>query len=66
MTLNTQQIEILFAERGLTRTQVAKKCGISRQNLSTIVRRGTCSTITAGKLAAGLGVSVADIIEKEA
>ena len=35
---------------------------MSRQNISTIIRRGTCEPRTAGKLAAGLGVSVLEII----
>ena len=65
MTINTQRIETMLAERGLTKTAYAEKCGISRQNVSTIIRRGTCEPKTAGKLAAGLGVPVADIIMKE-
>lgn len=66
MTINTQRIETMLAERGLTKTAYAENCGISRQNVSTIIRRGTCEPKTAGKLAAGLGVPVADIIRKEA
>lgn len=66
MTINAQQIEMYLAEQGLTKAALADKCGISRQNISTIVRRGTCEPKTAGKLAAGLGVSVADILGKEA
>jgi hypothetical protein len=30
-----------------------------------VLRRGTCTPVTAGKLAAGLGVPVADIIGEE-
>lgn len=62
MTINTQRIETLLAERGLTKTSLAAESGISRQNVSTIIRRGTCEPKTAGKLAAGLGVPVAEII----
>lgn len=61
MTINTMRIDQLCAERGLTRTALAANSGISRQNISTIIRRGTCEPKTAGKLAAGLGVPVADI-----
>ena len=64
-TINTRFIETMLAERGLTKTEYAANCGISRQNVSTIIRRGTCEPKTAGKLAAGLGVSVAEIIAKE-
>lgn len=64
MTLNTQRIEVMLAERGLTKAALAENCGISRQNVSTIIRRGTAEPKTVGKLAAGLGVPVAEIIEE--
>lgn len=64
MTINTQRIETILAERGLTKAALAANCGISRQSISTIIRRGTCEPKTAGKLAAGLGVPVAEIIEE--
>lgn len=66
MTINTQRIETMLAERGLTKAAYAANCGISRQNVSTIIRRGTAETKTVGKLAQGLRVSVADIIREEA
>ena len=65
MTINTQRLEVMLAERGLTKAALAASCGISRQNVSTILRRGTAEPKTVGKLAAGLGVPVADIIKKE-
>lgn len=64
MTINTQRIETMLAERGLTKAAYAGLCGISRQNVSTIIRRGTCEPKTAGRLAAGLGVPVTDIIKE--
>lgn len=64
MILKTRYIETLMAEKGLTKKALAEDCGISAQNVSTIIRRGTCEPKTAGKLAAGLGVSVAEIIEE--
>lgn len=64
MTINTTRIETMLAERGRTKAALAASCGISRQNVSTIIRRGTCEPKTAGKLAAGLGVPVAEIIEE--
>ena len=63
MNINVIKIEILLAERGMTKAALADNCGVSRQNISTIIRRGTCEPRTAGKLAAGLGVDVADILE---
>ena len=65
MTINTQRIELMLAERGMTKAALAASCGISRQNVSTIIRRGTAEPKTVGKLAAGLGVPVTDIIKEE-
>ena len=64
MNLLVQRIETVMAEQGLTKKELAANCGISAQNVSPIIRRGTCEPKTAGKLAAGLGVPVADIIKE--
>lgn len=64
MTINTTKLETLLAEQGMTKTTLAAQSGISRQNISTIIRRGTCEPKTIGKLAAGLGISVAELIEE--
>lgn len=64
MTINKTRIELTLAEKGWTRAELAARCGISRQNVSTILRRGTAEPKTIGKLAAGLGVPVADIIDE--
>lgn len=66
MNIDSKCIETKMAKLGITKKDLAERCGISAQNISTIVRRGTCEPKTAGKLAKGLGVDVADIIEKEA
>ncbi|SCI15739.1 Helix-turn-helix [uncultured Flavonifractor sp.] len=64
MNISTTKIETLLAERGMTKAALSESCGISRQNISTIIRRGTCEPKTAGKLALGLGVPVAELIEE--
>ena len=64
MNLNTQRIETILAERGMTKAVLARLCHISSQNISTIISRGTCEPRTAGKLAAGLDVSVTEIIKQ--
>ena len=64
MTINSQRIETKMAELGLTKKALAASCGISAQNVSTIIRRGTCEPKTAGKLAAGLGGPVVEIIQE--
>jgi len=61
VTILTQHIETLMAEQGLTKKALAEKSGISAQNVSTVIRRGTAEPKTVGKLAIGLGVSVAEI-----
>ena len=63
MKISATRIETILAKRGMTKADLADECGVSRQNISTIIRRGTCEPRTAGKLAAGLGVDVADILE---
>lgn len=65
MNISAIKIETILANRGSTKAALAQCCGISRQNISTIVRRGTCEPKTAGKLATGLGVDVTDILEEE-
>lgn len=65
MKISALKIETILAEKNMTKAALAGCCGISRQNVSTLIRRGTCEPRTAGKLAAGLGVEVGDIIEKE-
>lgn len=63
MALSTTNIQIRQGELGLTNTALAARCGISRQNISTIIRRGTCHPVTAAKLAKALEVPVSEIIE---
>jgi len=65
MKISRSKIEILLAEKSLTKTALSEICGISRQNLSTIILRGTCAPKTAVKLANGLEVSVTEIIKEE-
>lgn len=62
MRIDAQKIEIILAQQGITKTMLAKSCGLSRQNISTILQRGTCEPRTAGKLANGLGVPLSKII----
>lgn len=61
MQVDVMKIEIFLAENGLSKSEYARQCNISRQNLSTILRRGSCEPVTAGKLAKGLGIPVSEI-----
>jgi len=51
MNISSNRIEILLAERKMSMTKLADAAGVSRQTLSTVVRRGTCAPITAGRVA---------------
>lgn len=65
MRLNTTKIALILADREMTRSALADMCGISRQNISTILTRGTCEPKTVGKLAKGLGIEPAEIVKEE-
>lgn len=64
MKLDVMKIVRILAEYGMTKTELAARSGVSRQQISTIMGRGTCTPKTAGKLAAGLGISVSDIMKE--
>ena len=66
MKIDTKKVVLILAEQGLTKTALAERSGMSRQNISTILGRGTCEPATAGKLVKGLGVFVAESTEEEA
>lgn len=63
MKINTKKVMMILAERLMSKTDLADLCGVSRQNVSTIMTRGTCLPKTAGKIAKGLGVDVTEIME---
>lgn len=64
MYISQQKIEMILAERGMTKKELALSIGMTRQNVSNVIRRGTAEPKTAGKLARGLGVTVAEIIKE--
>ena len=61
MQINSQQIDLILAEKQMQRTNLAKLSGISKSNLTLILKRGSCTTKNAGKIACGLGVPVKEI-----
>lgn len=65
MTINKPKFEIVLANSGLTINEAAKRAGISRQRLSTILNQKNVTPLVAGKVAKGLGVDVTEIIETE-
>lgn len=65
MKLSKSKIEILLAEKQLTKTQFADASGMSRQTFCIALTRGYCLPKTAGRIAQALNVKVTDIIETE-
>lgn len=65
MEIDTYKIKALLAEKLMSQADLAKASGISRQNVSVILAKEKCSTITAGKISRGLGVHVNEILKRE-
>ena len=64
MNISKQKIELIMAERGITREDLASLCGYSRTWLSTLLNKEKCQVSTALKLAEGLNVCVSDIAKE--
>lgn len=65
MKVNVSKISLIMAQKQLKSQDVAQMGGISRQALSVIRAKGTCTEISLSKIAKGLGVEVEEIIVKE-
>jgi len=65
MRIDSIKIKLIMAEQGINQTALAISCGISRQNISAMLARGTCSIAKAGKIAKALGVDVREIIKED-
>lgn len=63
MNINSTKLELLTAAKDLNFAKLSELSGISRQNISTIKTRGTCSAKSLVKLAAALGVDVEELME---
>jgi DNA-binding Xre family transcriptional regulator len=62
MTISRVRIETLLAEKAMTKAELARRCGIAKQNVSVILKRGTCEPRTAGRIAIGLEVPIEAIL----
>lgn len=63
MNINGTKLELLTAANGMTFSKLSELSGISRQSISTIKMRGTCSAKSLVKLACALGVDVEELME---
>ena len=62
MKLNVLAIKRLMANQQLTNTELSKRSGLSRQSISVILARGSCSIINVGRLANALQVDIETIV----
>lgn len=65
MKLRTHNIKCLIAGQKMSIAKLAEKIGMSRQQLSVILAKGTCTTASVGKIAEGLGVEIGEIVKEE-
>lgn len=65
MKLDVQKIKLILAEREMNQSDLAKKCGVNRQQINNILSRGSCALKTMGKIAKALGVPVSEIVKEE-
>ena len=65
MRIDRDKIELLAATRRVNGAQLAALAGMSRQNLSTIKTRGTCTALSAVKIADARQVDVTEILKQE-
>lgn len=65
MKISKKKIMLILAKKEMTKAELARRAGIARQNISTILSRGTCNQTTAGKIARGLDVDVSEILAEE-
>ncbi len=64
MQIDSRSIEAMLAERQWSKSTLADRSGISRQSISVILVRGSCSTINAGRIAKALGVPVSKLLKE--
>ena len=65
MRINVDKMELIAAQQGLNCSGLAAKAQISRQTISTIRMRKTCSGGVMVRLADALGVDVTEILVQE-
>lgn len=65
MRLDKVKIRLLMAACGYNNTKLGEAAGIKRQNISTLLNRGTCRADTVLKLAKALAVDPVEIVKDE-
>jgi len=62
MRLDRIKLITEMAKQEINQKELAKKCGLTRTTLNSIVGGKSCSDVTAVKIATGLGVSVESLM----
>ena len=65
MQLNVFAVENQMAALKMSQKILAEKAEMHPQSISAILKRGTCSPVTAGKIAQGLNISVSAITKEK-
>lgn len=64
MKINLRNLELFLAQNQMTASELSERSGVCKQSISIIRYRGTCQPVTLAKIAKGLGVDPADLIEE--
>ena len=65
LKIDSFKILCLIAEKEMSKTELAESFGYTYRGFNDILRRGTCNTQVAGKIAHALGVPVSEITINE-
>lgn len=63
MEISRQKINIAMARKQWTVVDLAEAYGVSRARINVILNQRSISVVSAGRLAAALGVDVTEILE---
>lgn len=63
MKINVRAAKVALVKKGMTMTALAEKAGLTSRAVGTILKRGSCSIISVGKLANALGIQVEELLE---
>lgn len=66
MKVDATKLRVELARRNWKQKDLAERSGIERQNISTILKRGSCTVSTAGRISKALGLDPSEIILPEA
>ena len=65
MEINVSQVYMIMARKNMSQSDIARKSGISRQYISTVLIRKSSTPRTLGKIAIALGVLPSEITNME-